>query len=681
MKHIKSIMILFAAVSLMGCSAQQEQKAQNDNFEWQIDQFADLRIMRYQVPGWDDLSLQQKEYIYYLGQAALCGRDILFDQNYKHNLAIRHILEGIYNDYTGAKDSQEWADFEIYLKRVWFSNGIHHHYSTDKMIPAFGQAYFAQLVNETPETSFPKELGSKEEIIAKYSPIIFDPDVDAKRVSQEAGKDVVATSANNYYEGVTQKEVEQFYAKMIDPNDPEPISYGLNSKLVKENGRVTERVWKVGGMYGQAIEQIIYWLEKAAQVAENDVQREVIASLVEYYQTGDLKQFDEYSILWTKDLDSHIDFINGFIENYGDPMGYKSSWESIVNFKDIEATKRTTILSENAQWFEDNSPVDPAFKKEEVKGVSAKVINVAMLGGDCYPSTPIGINLPNADWIRAVHGSKSVTIDNVTYAYNKSSEGNGFLEEFAWDEAEMELHRLHGGLAGSLHTDLHECLGHGSGKLAPGVKGDELKQYSSVIEECRADLFALYYIMDEKMVELGITPSVEVGKAEYNQYIRNGIMTQLTRVELGNKVEQAHMRNRQLISRWCYEHGKADNVIEQRERDGKTYFAITDHDKLRGLFGELLTEIQRIKSTGDFAAAQHLVETYAVEVDYDMHKEILERFAKLDIAPYGGFVNPVYVPVYNRKGELTNIEIDYTQGYKEQMLEYSKIFGFLPLYN
>lgn len=681
MKHIKFIMILFAAVSLLGCSGQKEQKTQGEAFEWQIDQFADLRIMRYQVPGWDNLSLQQKEYVYYLGQAALCGRDILFDQNYKHNLAIRNILEGIYRDYSGERDTQQWAEFEVYLKRVWFSNGIHHHYSTDKMIPAFGAEYFAQLVKDTPETSFAKELGTKEEIVAKYSPIIFDPNVDAKRVSQEAGKDVVATSANNYYEGVTQKEVEQFYAKMIDPNDPEPISYGLNSKLVKENGKVTEKVWKVGGMYSPAIEQIVYWLEKASQVAENDVQRGVIKSLVEYYQTGDLKQYDEYSILWTKDLDSHIDFVNGFIENYGDPMGYKSSWESIVNFKDIEATKRTTILSENAQWFEDHSPIDPAFKKEEVKGVTAKVINVAMLGGDCYPSTPIGINLPNADWIRAEHGSKSVTIDNITHAYNKSSEGNGFLEEFAWDEAEVKLHELHGGLAGSLHTDLHECLGHGSGKLATGVKGDELKQYSSVIEECRADLFALYYIMDKKMVELGIMPSLEVGKAEYNQYIRNGIMTQLTRVELGNKVEQAHMRNRQLIARWCYEHGKTDNVIEQRERDGKTYFVVTNHEKLRGLFGELLTEIQRVKSTGDFAAAQHLVETYAVEVDYDMHKEILERFAKLDIAPYGGFVNPTYTPVYSKNGELKDIEIGYSQGYNEQMLEYSKNYGFLPIYN
>lgn len=681
MKHIKLIMILFAAVSLLGCSGQKEQKSQDEAFEWQIDQFADLRIMRYQVPGWDNLSLQQKEYVYYLGQAALCGRDILFDQNYKHNLAVRNILEGIYRDYSGERDTQQWVEFEVYLKRVWFSSGIHHHYSTDKMIPAFGAEYFAQLVKDTPETSFAKELGTKEEIVTKYSPIIFNPNVDAKRVSQEAGRDVVATSANNYYEGVTQKEVEQFYAKMIDPNDPEPISYGLNTKLLKESGKITERVWKVGGMYSPAIEQIVYWLEKASQVAENDVQRGVIKSLVEYYQTGDLKQYDEYSILWTKDLDSHIDFVNGFIENYGDPMGYKSSWESIVNFKDIEATKRTTILSANAQWFEDHSPVDSAFKKEEVKGVSAKVINVAMLGGDCYPSTPIGINLPNADWIRAEHGSKSVTIDNITHAYNKSSEGNGFLEEFAWDEAEVKLHELHGGLAGSLHTDLHECLGHGSGKLAPGVKGDELKQYSSVIEECRADLFALYYIMDKKMVELGIMPSLEVGKAEYNQYIRNGIMTQLTRVELGNKVEQAHMRNRQLIARWCYEHGKADNVIEQRERDGKTYFVITNHEKLRGLFGELLTEIQRIKSTGDFAAAQHLVETYAVEVDYAMHKEILERFAKLDIAPYGGFVNPTYTPVYSKNGALKDIEIGYAQGYIEQMLEYSKNYGFLPLYN
>ncbi len=681
MKHTKLIMILLAASSLLSCTNQNDAKTQEGTFEWEIDQFADIRIMRYQVPGWDDLDLKQKELIYYLNQAALCGRDIIFDQNYKHNLSIRRILEAVYQDYPGDRDAQGWKDFTVYLKRVWFSNGIHHHYSTDKFLPLFEQEYFAMLVNETPSESFPKELGAKSDIIAKYSPIIFDPAIDSKRVNQEAGMDVVSASANNYYEGVTQKEAEAFYAKMVMPNDPEPISYGLNSKLVKEGNKIVERVWKVGGMYGAAIEKINYWLQKASQVAENPKQKQIIETLIEYYQTGDLKKFDKYSILWVTDLESRIDFVNGFIENYGDPMGYKASWESLVNYTDIEATKRTVILSTNAQWFENNSPVDPVFKKETVKGVSAKVINAAMLGGDCYPSTPIGINLPNPDWIRAKHGSKSVTIDNITYAYNKSSEGNGFLEEFAWDKAEVELHGKHGSLAGSLHTDLHECLGHGSGKLAPGVVGDELKQYGSPIEESRADLFALYFIMDPKMVDLGIMPSIEVGKAEYNQYIRNGLMTQLTRVELGNKIEQAHMRNRQLIARWCYEHGKNDNVIEKRVRDDKTYYVITDHAKLRELFGQLLKEIQRIKSTGDYLGAQQLVEEYAVNIDFDLHKEVLDRFEKLNIAPYGGFVNPVYIPLYDKDGNLIDIKVQYTQDYTVQMLEYSTKYSFLPIYN
>ncbi len=681
MKHIKLIMILLAASSLLSCTNQNDAKTQEGSFEWQIDQFADIRIMRYQVPGWDDLNLEQKELIYYLNQAALCGRDIIFDQNYKHNLSIRRILEAVYQDYPGDRDAQGWQDLTVYLKRVWFSNGIHHHYSTDKFLPLFGQEYFAQLVNETPSESFPKELGTKNDIITKYSPIIFDPTIDSKRVSQEAGMDVVSASANNYYEGVTQKEAETFYARMVKPNDPEPISYGLNSKLVKEGNKIVERVWKVDGMYGAAIEKINYWLQKASQVAENPKQKQIIETLIEYYQTGNLKKFDEYSILWVTDLESRIDFVNGFIENYGDPMGYKASWESLVNYTDIEATKRTVILSTNAQWFENNSPVDPKFKKEKVKGVSAKVINAAMLGGDCYPSTPIGINLPNPDWIRAKHGSKSVTIDNITYAYNKSSEGNGFLEEFAWDKAEVELHGKHGSLAGSLHTDLHECLGHGSGKLAPGVVGDELKQYGSPIEESRADLFALYFIMDPKMVDLGIMPSLDVGKAEYNQYIRNGLMTQLTRVELGNKIEQAHMRNRQLIARWCYEHGKNDNVIEKRVRNDKIYYVITDHAKLRELFGQLLKEIQRIKSTGDYLGAQQLIEEYAVNIDFDLHKEVLDRFGKLNIAPYGGFVNPVYTPIYDNNDNLIDIKVEYTQGYTDQMLEYSTKYSFLPMYN
>ena len=665
----------------MGCSERKDKEKFNEQFQWQIDRFADIRILRYQIPDWDNLSLKQKELLYYLGEAALCGRDIIFDQNYKHNLAIRKTLEAIYNGYGGSRENPEWNEFLVYLKRVWFSNGIHHHYSTEKFLPDFGQDYFMDLVKETPLNYFPDDLGSPDEILIKLTPLIFDPNIATKRVNQTSGVDLVATSANNYYEGVTQREVEQFYAKMMNPSDPEPISFGLNSKLVKKDGKIIERVWKVDGMYGQAIERIVYWLEKATSVVENEHQKKVIETLIEYYKSGDLRLFDKYNILWLKDINSRVDFVNGFIENYGDPMGYKASWESLVNFTDIEATKRTVLLSDNAQWFENSSPIDPTFKKEKVKGVSAKVINAAMLGGDCYPATPIGINLPNPDWIRATHGSKSVTIDNITYAYDKASEGNGFLEEFAWDDAEIELHRKYGHLAGNLHTDLHECLGHGSGKLAPGIAGDELKQYGSAIEESRADLFALYFIMDPKMVELGIMPNLDVAKAEYNQYIRNGLMTQLTRVELGKTIEQAHMRNRQLIARWCYEHGKKDKIIEKRERDGKTYYVITNHNKLRELFGDLLKEIQRIKSTGDYPAAQKLIENYAVNVDYNLHKEVLDRFKKLDIAPYGGFVNPVYTPVYDSNNKLIDITVEYNQGYAEQMMHYSTKYSFLPTYN
>lgn len=674
------ILLTLTVYGLAGSARTSEKKDQGEQFQWQIDQFADIRIMRYQVPGWDELTPIQKELLYYLGEAAICGRDIIFDQNYKYNLAIRKTLEAIYEGFSGDRNSDEWNKFMIYLKRVWFSNGIHHHASNDKFLPSFSQDYFTDLVKETPISLFPEELGSYDKILAKFTPIIFDPNVAAKRVNQESGADLVATSANNYYEGLTQKEVEQFYAKMVNPNDRTPISYGLNSKLVKRDGNIIEKVWKVDGMYGPAIERIVYWLDKAMGVAENEQQRQVIESLIKYYKTGDLRQFDHYNVLWVNDLDSRIDFVNGFIEVYGDPMGYKASWEALVNFTDLEATKRTVILSDNAQWFEDNSPVDPKFKKAEVKGVSAKVINATMLGGDCYPATPIGINLPNADWIRANHGSKSVTIENITYAYDRASIGNGFLEEFAWDEAEVELHRKYGFLAGNLHTDLHECLGHGSGQLAPGVVGDELKQYGSPIEESRADLFALYFIMDPKMVELGIMPNLDVAKAEYNQYIRNGLLTQLTRVELGKDIEQAHMRNRQLIASWCYEMGKADNVIEKRVRDNKTYFVINDHMKLRKLFGTLLTEIQRIKSTGDYEGAKHLVENYAVKVNRELHSEVLERFAKLNIAPYGGFVNPKLTPIYDGD-KIVDVIIDYNDSYIDQMLEYSRKYSFLPIFN
>lgn len=680
---MKLFKMLAAAVVLTGfasCSGTKDKPESAEPFKWQVDQFADLRIIRYQIPGFEELTPKQKELVYYLSEAALCGRDIIFDQNFKYNLAIRRTLEAVANGYSGERSGEQWEQFMEYLKRVWFSNGIHHHYSNDKFIPAFSKEYFAELVKNTPSELFPSELGGIDALVSTLTPIIFDPAVYAKRVNQSAGVDMVTESANNYYEGVTQKEVEQFYAAMMDPKDNTPISYGLNSKVVKENGKVTEKVWKSGGMYGAAIDKIVYWLEKAATVAENEQQRDVILTLIEYYKTGDLNKFDEYNVKWVSDLNSQVDFVNGFIENYGDPLGYKSSWEAVVNFKNIEATKRTEIISANAQWFENHSPIDEQFKKKEVKGVSAKVITVAALGGDCYPTTPIGINLPNADWIRRDHGSKSVTMENITYAYDQSAIGNGFMEEFAWDDKERELNTKYGSLAGNLHTDLHECLGHGSGQLAPGTKGDELKNYGSPLEETRADLFALYYIGDPYMVEIGLIHSLDVAYAEYSNYIRNGIMTQLTRIELGKDIEQAHMRNRAIIANWCYEKGKADNVIEKKMRDGKTFFVINDYAKLRELFGTLLKEVQRIKSTGDFEAGKALVEAYGVKINQDLHKEVLERYAKLKLAPYGGFINPRLVPVMEGD-KIIDVKVEYPDNYVDQMLQYSKEYSFLPTLN
>ncbi len=673
--------MLIATATILGMAGCAEKKSEKQNdFAWQADQFADIRILRYQIPGWDELAPKQKELIYFLSEAALCGRDIIFDQNFKYNLAIRRTLEAINQGYTGDRNAPEWNEFMVYLKRVWFSNGIHHHYSNEKFMPNITTEYFDTLVSNTPDNLFPTEMGGKDILVAMLKPIIFDPNIAAKRVNQSEGVDLVASSANNYYEGLTQREVEDFYKKMMVPNDPQPISYGLNSKLIKENNVVVEKVWKVGGMYSSAIEKIVFWLEKAAAVAENDKQKEIIETLIAYYKSGDLKDFDRYNVLWVGDLNSQVDFVNGFIENYGDPLGYKSSWEAVVNFKDIEATKRSIIISDNAQWFEDNSPVSDEFKKKEVKGVSAKVITVAQLGGDCYPATPIGINLPNADWIRKDHGSKSVTMENITYAYDMAAAGSGMMEEFAWNAEEIEINKKHGALAGNLHTDLHECLGHGSGQLAPGTKGDELKNYGSVLEETRADLFALYYIIDPKMVELGIMPSIEVGVAEYNSYIRNGMMTQLTRIEFGKDIEQAHMRNRQLIAKWCYEKGKNENVIERKTRDGKTFFVVNDHNKLRELFGTLLKEIQRIKSTGDFEAGKNLVETYAVKIEPELHREVLDRYAKLKLAPYAGFLNPKLVPVF--KGDsIVDVKVEYPSNYIEQMNEYSTKYSFLPTLN
>ena len=637
------------------------------DFHYLIDEFADLKIMRYKVPGWEELSLGQKEYIYHLSEAAKYGRDIIWDQNCKWNLPVRHTLENILENYKGDRNCAEFAQFETYAKRVFFSNGIHHHYSEDKFFPECPREYFASLMAAVGEEN------------ADLLEIIYNPDLLSQRKSTNASGDIVAESAVNFYEGVTRAEVEKFYADMVDPADKTPISYGLNSRLVKgPDGIIREEVYKVGGLYSPAIEKICEQLEMAAAVAENDAQKQYIASLVEYYRTGDLRLWDKYNIEWLSDTLGTVDFVNGFVEDYNDPLGRKATWEALVNFKDMEASRRTEIISANAQWFEDNSPVDQRFKKKEVKGVSAKVINAATLAGDCYPATPIGINLPNADWIRREHGSKSVTIANITAAYSKAAEESprSMLSEFAWSEEEIALQKKYGSLTDDLHTDLHECLGHGSGQLLPGTSPNALGEFSSTLEETRADLFGLYYIADPKLVELGILPDMEAYKAQYASYIRNGIFTQFTRVELGRPNTEAHMQNRKLIADWCYEKGLKDNVIEKKVRDGKTYFVVNDYEALRGLFGELLAEIQRIKSEGDYKAGKALVEKYAVNIDPELHKEVRERYAALNLKPYGGFVNPTIVPV-KKGGKVVDYRIDYTQGYMEQMLEYGHKYATL----
>lgn len=654
----------------------------DSTFEYKVDQFADIEILRYPVPGFNSLSLGQKELIYYLSQAALEGRDILWDQHNRYNLTIRRVCEGVYENYMGDKSSEEWKNFETYLKQIWMANGIHHHYSEDKILPQFSQDFFVKLVKSVDPGRMPFRDGmAADETLEEILPVMFDPAVMPKRMNQTAGADIVSTSAVNFYEGVTQKEVEEYYDAMKDPADNTPVSYGLNSKVTKVNGEVTEQVWKLGGMYDKAIERIVGWLEKAAAVAGNDHQKETIQSLIAYYNTGDLKSFDDYSVKWVTDTTSHVDFINGFIETYTDPLGMKASWESMVNFKSIEASKRTTIISENAQWFEDHSPVDDRFKKEEVKGISAKVITAAILGGDCYPATPIGINLPNADWIRRDHGSKSVTIDNITLAYAQASEGNGFKEEFMWSDSELERAKKYGTQTDNLHTDLHECLGHGSGKLLPGVSSDVLQAYGSPLEETRADLFALYYLADPKLVELGLLPNDEAYMAEYYSYIMNGVMTQLTRIQPGKNIEQAHMRNRAIISRWVIEQGTPDSVVVMKVRDNKSYVVINDYDKLRNLFGKLLTEVQRIKSEGDFQAGKKLVESYGVKVDPELHAEVLTRYEALNIAPYKGFVNPVYKLVTDDDGKITDVTISYNENYVDQQLRYSRQYSVLPLKN
>ncbi len=669
---------LGSAVLIAGCRRSgPAPAAEVPEFPWQIDQFADLKILRYQVPGFEALSPSQKELVYYLSEAALCGRDIIFDQNYRHNIRILRTLDAVVRGYKGDRQDPRWAEFMTYVKRVWFSNGIHHHYSTDKLLPGFDADYFASLVRDSGNQAFPLAGGeSIEDLLAFLKPVLFDPAVDAKKVSQDPAKDLVLNSAVNFYEGVTQAEAETFTKGLVDPRDATPVSYGLNSRLVKKDGKVVEEVASIDGLYGPAIAKIVHWLEKAAGVAENERQKKVIEALIAYYRTGDLEKFDAYNILWVEDTASMIDFVNGFIEVYNDPLGMKASWESLVNYKDLAATKRADTLSANAQWFEDNSPIDPRFKKKEVIGVSAKVITAAMLGGDCYPSTPIGINLPNANWIRKNHGSKSVTLENITYAYDQSALKSGFGEEFSWSKQVLERSKAYGPLAGNIHTDMHEVLGHGSGQLMPGVGPEALKNYHSPVEEARADLFALYYIADPKMIELGLLPSPDAAKAEYDANIRNGLMTQLTRIELGKTVEQAHMRSRAMVSHWVYEKGKAGNVISREVKDGKTYFVINDYDKLRRLYGELLAEVQRITSEGDYEAARSLIESYGVQIDRPLHQEVLERYAKLNLAPYAGFVNPVYTPV-TKDGKIVDVKISLDEGYVEQMLRYGKDYAFL----
>lgn len=670
--------LVLTTVAAMPLCAAKPAAPKAPDFNYHVDNFADIEVLRYQVPDFDKLSLNQKLMVYYLSQAAQAGRDIIWDQNGRYNLQLRPLLEAVYTNYSGDRADKDFKAFETYLKQVWFGNGIYHHYSNDKFTPAFSQAFFEAQVKALPDSKLPLKNGqTRQQMMAELMPVIFDPTVLPKKVNQDGSKDVVATSAGNLYEGVTQAEVEEFYNKLKDPNDPTPVSYGLNAKVIKKDGKVMEDVYHVSGLYGPAIAQIIYWLDKAKGVAENQSQKDYITKLIDYYITGDLRLFDEYSILWAEDTKSKVDFVNGFIESYNDPLGMTGSWESYVNFRNDKATNRTATISNAAQWFEDNSPVDPRFRKPSVKGVSAKVITAAMLGGDAFPSTAIGINLPNANWIRAQHGSKSVTIENITEAYDMASHGNGFNEEFVIDAPTRKHMEKYLYITDMLHTDLHECLGHASGQLLPGVDQDALKENGSALEEARADLFALYYLADPKMVELGVIDNPEAYKAEYYKYMLNGLMTQLNRIEPGKDIEEAHMRNRQLIARYILENGAKDKVVELVKKNGKTYVKINDYKKMRKLISDLLAEIQRIKSTGDYAAGNALIQKYAVKVDPKLHKEVLERFSKLNIPPYRGFVNPVYKLVYDDKGNVTDVTIDYNEGYVDQMLRLSRDYSTL----
>jgi dipeptidyl-peptidase-3 len=649
-----------------------------DTFNYFVDQFGDIRILKYKLPAFESLSLQQKEYIWYLSQAALAGRDILWDQNFRYNLRIRKTMEAIISTYSGDKESEEYKAFLVYAKKVFFANGIHHHYSRDKFIPGFTKDFFYGLVKGSEQESLPLTKGETSDIlIAELAPVIFDEKLFSRKVEQREGADMVAESASNFYEGVTQKDVEEYYTGRSAANDPHPVSLGLNSRVVMVDGRVSEEVYKSGGKYGEAIDNIILWLEKAISVAETDIQKNELALLIKYYKSGDLKTWDEYNVVWAKNTDSMVDYINGFIENYEDPMGMKATWEAIVDYTDLEATKRTKIITDNAQWFEDNSPIESKYRKEMVTGVAAKVINIAMLGGDCYPASPLGINLPNADWIRKEVGSKSVTLANITNAYNVASQGNGFLEEFAFDKAEVDRIKKYGSISDALHTDLHECVGHGSGKLADGTDPNALKNYASSLEEARADLFALYFMMDKKVTDLGLLPSEDAAKAAYDSYLRNGLVTQIVRIQPGKDIEEAHMRCRSVISNWVYEKGKQEKIVEFVKREGKTYVKINDYNRVRSLFGELLKEIQRVKSEGDFAAGKKLIEDYGVKIDQDLHIEVLARYAKLNLAPYTGFVNPLLAPVYDTNGKITDVIVEYTDDYLGQMMYYGKNYSFL----
>lgn len=653
--------------AVAGAPVSQSSQKPFDNYV--VDRFADIEVLRYDVPGFEDLSQRQRLFVYYLTEAALAGRDILWDQNCRYNLAIRDLLEDVYANYKGDRNDPQFRGFEKYLKQVEFANGIHHHYSMDKFMPEFTPEFLSAQVDKLPR---------RPENLSELMRVIFEPSYMAKRVNQAEGQDLIATSANNLYgPGVSQREVEEYFAAVKDTTSTTPVSYGLNTRIIKKDGRIVEEPYRIGGLYDGALRRIVDNLEKASQYADSPEQQAVIRKLIDYYHTGDLRKFDEYSIMWVEDTTPRVDFINGFIESYGDPLGMTGSWESIVNFKDLEASHRTETIAGNAQWFEDHSPVDPRFRKEKVKGVTAKVITAAILAGDSYPSTPIGINLPNANWIRAAHGSKSVTLENITRAYDEASHGNGFNEEFVIDKPTADLLDKYLFITDNLHTDLHECLGHASGRLLPGVDPDALKAHGSTLEEARADLFALYYLADPKLLELGLLDNPDAYKAEYYKYMLNGLMTQLMRIEPGKDVEEAHMRNRKLIAEWALEKGKPDNVVELISKDGKTYVKINDYARLRDLFGQLLGEIQRIKSEGDYEAGRNLVETYAVKVDPKLHKEVLDRYSRLDIAPYRGFVNPVYVPVRNDKGAIVDVKVTYGENYLPQVMRYSREYKTL----